>query len=50
MPATMALAMLELCFMNPVMFKWNIKIRKAKVSRLIHFHPLYVFMSLSFLI
>lgn len=31
-PASMAIATLELCFMNPVMFKRNIKIRKAKAA------------------
>ena len=31
-PATMALATLDLCFMNPVMFERNIKIRKAKAA------------------
>ncbi|KAG6855966.1 hypothetical protein H0H87_008907 [Tephrocybe sp. NHM501043] len=34
-PATMAIATLELCFMNPVMFDRNIKIRKAEAARLI---------------
>ncbi|KAG6820540.1 hypothetical protein H0H93_015711 [Arthromyces matolae] len=34
-PATMAIATLELCFMNPTMFDRNIKIRKAEAARLI---------------
>ncbi|KIL62101.1 hypothetical protein M378DRAFT_193293 [Amanita muscaria Koide BX008] len=34
-PATMALATLELCFMNPDMFLRNIKIRKAEAAKLI---------------
>ncbi|KAG6915095.1 hypothetical protein DXG01_013474 [Tephrocybe rancida] len=34
-PATMAMATLELCFMNPAMFDRNIKIRKAEAARLI---------------
>ncbi|KAG6852766.1 hypothetical protein C0991_009263 [Blastosporella zonata] len=34
-PATMAIATLELCFMNPQMFDHNIKIRKAEAARLI---------------
>jgi len=34
-PAAMAIATLELCFMNPEMFKRNIKIRKAKAAELI---------------
>ncbi|KAJ7289294.1 squalene synthase [Mycena rebaudengoi] len=34
-PATMALATLELCFMNPRMFAGNIKIRKAEAAGLI---------------
>ncbi|KAF8650217.1 hypothetical protein AX16_005350 [Volvariella volvacea WC 439] len=34
-PATMAIATLELCFMNPAMFQRNIKIRKAEAARLI---------------
>ncbi|KAI0316139.1 farnesyl-diphosphate farnesyltransferase [Amylostereum chailletii] len=34
-PAAMALATLDLCFMNPVMFQRNIKIRKAQAARLI---------------
>ncbi|KAG6898017.1 hypothetical protein C0992_007013 [Termitomyces sp. T32_za158] len=32
-PASMAIATLELCFMNPVMFDRNIKIRKAEAAR-----------------
>ena len=31
-PATMAIATLELCFMNPAMFQRNIKIRKATAA------------------
>ncbi|KAJ7598793.1 squalene synthase [Mycena floridula] len=34
-PATMAIATLELCFMNPSMFQRNIKIRKAQAASLI---------------
>ncbi|KAJ3527311.1 hypothetical protein NMY22_g9834 [Coprinellus aureogranulatus] len=34
-PATMAIATLELCFMNPTMFQRNIKIRKAEAASLI---------------
>ncbi|RDB27766.1 Squalene synthase [Hypsizygus marmoreus] len=34
-PATMAIATLELCFMNPTMLDRNIKIRKAEAARLI---------------
>ncbi|TFK53848.1 farnesyl-diphosphate farnesyltransferase [Heliocybe sulcata] len=34
-PATMAMATLELCFMNPDMFQRNIRIRKAEAARLI---------------
>ncbi|KAJ7767469.1 squalene synthase [Mycena maculata] len=34
-PATMAMATLELCFMNPRMFTTNIKIRKAVAASLI---------------
>ncbi|KAG6902950.1 hypothetical protein C0995_009342 [Termitomyces sp. Mi166 len=34
-PASMAIATLELCFMNPAMFDRNIKIRKAEAARLI---------------
>ncbi|KAG6813645.1 hypothetical protein H0H92_008882 [Tricholoma furcatifolium] len=34
-PATMAIATLELCFMNPAMFDRNIKIRKAEAAQLI---------------
>ncbi|KAK7041460.1 bifunctional farnesyl-diphosphate farnesyltransferase/squalene synthase [Paramarasmius palmivorus] len=34
-PATMAIATLELCFMNPAMFQRNIKIRKAEAASLI---------------
>lgn len=36
-PATMAIATLELCFMNPTMFKRNIKIRKAEAASVRHF-------------
>ncbi|KAJ7199291.1 squalene synthase [Mycena haematopus] len=34
-PATMALATLELCFMNPKVFRQNVKIRKAVAASLI---------------
>ncbi|KAJ8077226.1 bifunctional farnesyl-diphosphate farnesyltransferase/squalene synthase [Marasmius tenuissimus] len=34
-PATMAIATLELCYMNPEMFQRNIKIRKAEAASLI---------------
>lgn len=34
-PVTMAMATLELCFMNPNMFQRNIKIRKAEAASLI---------------
>ncbi|KAJ6480429.1 isoprenoid synthase domain-containing protein [Mycena sanguinolenta] len=34
-PATMALATLELCFMNPKVFRQNVKIRKATAASLI---------------
>ncbi|KAF5361147.1 hypothetical protein D9758_009016 [Tetrapyrgos nigripes] len=34
-PASMAIATLELCFMNPDMFQRNIKIRKAEAASLI---------------
>ncbi|KAL4255125.1 hypothetical protein AB1N83_014175 [Pleurotus pulmonarius] len=34
-PQTMAMATLELCFMNPAMFQRNIKIRKAEAASLI---------------
>ncbi|KAG7098792.1 hypothetical protein E1B28_000697 [Marasmius oreades] len=34
-PATMAIATLELCFMNPELFQRNIKIRKAQAASLI---------------
>jgi len=34
-PAAMAIATLELCFMNPAMFQRNIKIRKAEAAKLI---------------
>lgn len=32
-PAAMAMATLELCFMNPAMFQRNIKIRKAEAAK-----------------
>jgi len=40
-PATMAIATLELCFMNPAMFQRNIKIRKATAAsvRVFFFRP-----------
>jgi farnesyl-diphosphate farnesyltransferase len=31
-PITMAIATLDLCFMNPTMFERNIKIRKARAA------------------
>lgn len=34
-PATMAMATMSLCFMNPTMFQRNIKIRKAEAASLI---------------
>lgn len=37
-PAAMAIATLELCFMNPEMFKRNIKIRKAKAAEVCTFN------------
>jgi farnesyl-diphosphate farnesyltransferase len=36
-PAMMAIATLDLCFMNPEMFKRNIKIRKAKAAEVCAF-------------
>ena len=33
LPAVMAIATLELCFMNPAMFQGNIRIRKAEVAQ-----------------
>jgi len=36
-PATMAIATLELCFMNPAMFQKNIKIRKAEAANVCGF-------------
>jgi farnesyl-diphosphate farnesyltransferase len=46
-PATMAIATLELCFMNPAMFQRNIKIRKLLLLRCVFFftsflHPSYL--------
>jgi farnesyl-diphosphate farnesyltransferase len=38
-PAMMAIATLDLCFMNPEMFKRNIKIRKAKAAEVCPFLP-----------
>lgn len=38
-PATMAIATLELCFMNPDMFQRNIKIRKAAAAQVCCFSP-----------
>lgn len=32
-PATMAIATLELCYMNPTMFQRNVKIRKAEAAK-----------------
>jgi farnesyl-diphosphate farnesyltransferase len=37
-PATMAIATLELCFMNPEMFQRNIKIRKAVAAQVRELH------------
>lgn len=42
-PATMAIATLELCFMNPTMFQRNIKIRKAEAAGVRH--PLLRFLT-----
>ena len=36
-PAVMAIATLELCFMNPEVFQRNIKIRKGEAVRVCHF-------------
>jgi farnesyl-diphosphate farnesyltransferase len=49
-PATMAIATLELCFMNREMFLRNIKIRKAQAARVsIFFHnPAYFFYQSNF--
>jgi farnesyl-diphosphate farnesyltransferase len=41
-PATMAIATLELCFMNPTMFQRNIKIRKAEAASVSLIFPFYV--------
>lgn len=40
-PAAMAIATLELCFMNPAMFQRNIKIRKAEAAKV---GPLFFFL------
>ncbi|KAJ3564663.1 hypothetical protein NP233_g8145 [Leucocoprinus birnbaumii] len=40
-PACMAIATLELCFMNPEMFQRNIKIRKAVAAQIAN-HSLYI--------
>ena len=37
-PAAMAMATLELCFMNPAMFQRNIKIRKAEAAQVSPFY------------
>ena len=37
-PAAMAIATLELCFMNPAMFQRNIKIRKAEAAKVVPFY------------
>jgi farnesyl-diphosphate farnesyltransferase len=42
-PAAMAIATLELCFMNPLMFQRNIKIRKAEAAQV----SLYLYMGVS---
>ena len=39
-PAAMAMATLELCFMNPAMFQRNIKIRKAEAAQVGPFFPI----------
>lgn len=41
-PAAMAIATLELCFMNPQVFRRNIKIRKAEAAAVIAFSSLLV--------
>jgi len=43
-PATMAIATLELCFMNTEMFQRNIKIRKAEAARVSRLTLHYFFM------
>ena len=43
-PAAMAIATLELCFMNPAMFQRNIKIRKAEAAKV----GLFIFTQLSY--
>ena len=43
-PAAMAIATLELCFMNPAMFQRNIKIRKAEAAKV----PFYLIFFLQF--
>ena len=40
-PATMAMATLTLCFMNPNMFQRNIKIRKAAAAK-VHVYTFYI--------
>ena len=40
-PAAMAVATLDLCFMNPAMFQRNIKIRKAEAASVRAFLPYY---------
>ena len=39
-PAAMAIATLELCFMNPAMFQRNIKIRKAEAAKVGFFYSI----------
>jgi farnesyl-diphosphate farnesyltransferase len=45
-PAAMAIATLELCFMNPNMFQRNIKIRKAEAARVSTILPLSYYFTL----
>ena len=40
-PAAMAIATLELCFMNPAMFQRNIKIRKAEAAKVVPFYLIF---------
>jgi farnesyl-diphosphate farnesyltransferase len=46
-PAAMAIATLELCFMNPAVFQRNIKIRRAEAVR-VRFRSLFFFLFLLF--
>jgi farnesyl-diphosphate farnesyltransferase len=41
-PAAMAIATLELCFMNPAMFQRNIKIRKAEAAKVLFLIKLFL--------